>query len=145
VDERVRAGVGEIPEQAWAASVRTNGEPRKNGQVAELTGVLRENPTVGDRYRLWPTSLRLIARRERPSPGVQLSLFEQHAGFRFQVTATSRSPRRNCPPATTTSPPTCRPTRCRSSRRSPSPGPRGGDDPPREGHRASKDALGEEN
>ncbi|WP_239382546.1 IS1380 family transposase [Frankia sp. CIT1] len=88
VDDRVRSVVGEVPETVWAAAVRTDGEPRRNGQVAELTGLLREGPD-GDRYRNWPKTLRLIARRERPAPGAQLSLFEQHAGFRFQVTATN--------------------------------------------------------
>jgi hypothetical protein len=88
VDDRVRSVVGEVPEAAWAAAVRPDGEPRKNGQVAELTGLPREGPD-GDRYRNWPKTLRLIARRERPAPGAHLSLFEQHAGFRFQVTATN--------------------------------------------------------
>ncbi len=88
VDERIRSVVGEVPETTWATSVRTDGTPRPNGQVTDLTGLLREAPT-GDRYRTWPRPLRLIARRERPSPGAQLSLFEQHAGFRFQVTGTN--------------------------------------------------------
>lgn len=30
-----------------------------------------------------------IARREKPHPGAQLTLFEQHAGYRFQLTATN--------------------------------------------------------
>ncbi len=88
VDDRIRSVVGEVPQEAWAVSVRTDGEPRTNGQVADLTGLLRESP-AGDRYRTWPKNLRLIARREQPSPGAQFSLFEQHAGFRFQVTATN--------------------------------------------------------
>nr|WP_322778886.1 transposase [Frankia sp. Cas4] len=33
--------------------------------------------------------MRIIFRRERPHPGAQLSLFEQHEGHRFHVTATN--------------------------------------------------------
>jgi hypothetical protein len=33
--------------------------------------------------------MRIIIRRENPHPGAQLSLFEQHEGKRYQVTATS--------------------------------------------------------
>ncbi len=87
-DDRIRSVVGDVPEHAWATSVRPDGEPRPNGQVTERTGLLRESPD-GDRYQKWPKTLRLIARRERPSPGAQLSLFEQYAGFRFPVTGTN--------------------------------------------------------
>ncbi|WP_239335264.1 transposase, partial [Frankia sp. CiP3] len=88
VDNRIRSVVGDVPEHAWATSVRPDGEPRPNGQVTELTGLPGESPD-GDRYQTWPTTLRLIARRERPSPGAQLSLFEQYPGFRFPVTGTN--------------------------------------------------------
>ncbi|WP_162453419.1 transposase [Phytoactinopolyspora mesophila] len=37
----------------------------------------------------WPADLRVIARRERAHPGAQLSLFEQHAGWRFHLFATN--------------------------------------------------------
>ncbi len=33
--------------------------------------------------------MRILVRRENPHPGAQLSLFEQHEGKRYQVTATS--------------------------------------------------------
>ncbi len=33
--------------------------------------------------------MRILIRRENPHPGVQLTLFEQHEGKRYQVTATN--------------------------------------------------------
>ena len=33
--------------------------------------------------------MRILVRRENPPPGPELSLFEQHEGKRYQVTATS--------------------------------------------------------
>jgi len=90
VDERVRSVV---PEQAWAASVRTNGEPRRNGQVAELTGLLREGPD-GDRTRsgrkacAWSRGVS----GHRPARSSPCSSSTRGSG--------SRSPRRTCPRAT---------------------------------------------
>jgi len=43
----------------------------------------------GDRLDGWPADMRIIIRRENPHPGAQLSLFEQHEGKRYQVTATN--------------------------------------------------------
>jgi hypothetical protein len=54
----------------------------------ELTALLREHPD-GDRLANWPADLRIIARREKPHPGAQLSLFEQAQGWRYQLVATS--------------------------------------------------------
>ncbi|MGH3819749.1 MAG: transposase [Pseudonocardiaceae bacterium] len=36
-----------------------------------------------------PPDMRIITRRENPHPGAQRSLFEQHAGKRYQVIATN--------------------------------------------------------
>ncbi len=33
--------------------------------------------------------MRILIRRENPHPGAQLTLFEQHEGKRYQVTATN--------------------------------------------------------
>jgi DDE family transposase len=54
----------------------------------ELTALLREHPD-GDRLANWPADLRIIARREKPHPGAQLSLFEQAEGWRYQLLATN--------------------------------------------------------
>ena len=60
--------------------------PQRAGRGADRPATRRPGRRP---HQKWPKSLRLVARRERPSPGAQLSLFEQHAGFRFQVTATN--------------------------------------------------------
>lgn len=72
----------------WCPAVDADGDPRGNGEVAEVTGLLRDDP-AGDQMTGWPADMRLILRRERPHPGAQLSVFEQYEGFRFQVTATN--------------------------------------------------------
>lgn len=88
LDERGRRAIGKVPAQVWCPALDADGEPRDNGEVAELTGLYRTNP-AGDQLANWPDDLRILARRERPHPGAQLSLFEQYEGFRFQLTATS--------------------------------------------------------
>ena len=62
--------------------------PAAGAQVAELTGLLRHS-AGGDRLAGWPADMRILIRRENPHPGAQLSLFEQHEGKRYQVTAIS--------------------------------------------------------
>ena len=37
----------------------------------------------------WPANMRVIARRERPIPGAQLSLFDQHRGRRYHLFVTN--------------------------------------------------------
>jgi hypothetical protein len=77
----VRRAILALPETAWTAALDADGEPRTNGQVAELT----------DRLDLstWPTGSRVIVRRERPHPGARLS-FSDHDGHRFQATLTDQ-------------------------------------------------------
>jgi Transposase DDE domain group 1 len=88
LDERGRVAIGRTPEQVWCPALDAEGEPRKGAHVAELTGLYRTDPK-GDQLKTWPTDLRIIARRETPHPGAQLSLFEQYQGYRFQLTATN--------------------------------------------------------
>jgi Transposase DDE domain group 1 len=87
-DERVRAVTGKVPATAWAPALDAAGNPRDDAQVVELTGLLRHG-AGGDRLAGWPPDMRIIIRRENPHPGAQLSLFEQHAGKRYQVIATN--------------------------------------------------------
>jgi hypothetical protein len=87
-DERIRAVLPRLPETAWTPALDADGTPRPDAQVAELTGLLRHS-AGGDRLAGWPADMRIIIRRENPHPGAQLTLFEQHEGKRYQVTATS--------------------------------------------------------
>ncbi|MGH3546861.1 MAG: transposase [Pseudonocardiaceae bacterium] len=43
----------------------------------------------GEHLANWPADLRIICRREKPHPGAQLSLFEEHDGWRYQLPATN--------------------------------------------------------
>jgi hypothetical protein len=56
--------------------------------VAELTGLLRQG-RAGDQLESWPASMRVFARRERPHPGAQPSLFEAADGWRYSLWATN--------------------------------------------------------
>jgi hypothetical protein len=80
--EAVRRAILALPEDAWTAAQDADGEPRENGQVAELTSRL---DLAG-----WPQGSRVIVRRERPHPGAQLS-FTDHDGHRFQAILTDQS------------------------------------------------------
>jgi len=79
--EPVRAATLALPETAWTAALDADGEPRENGQVAELTNQLDLSG--------WPAGARVIVRRERPHPGAQLS-FTDHDGHRFQAILTDQ-------------------------------------------------------
>ena len=88
VDERVRAVTGKVPPTAWAPALDAAANAREDAQLTELTGLLRHS-AGGDRLAGWPPDTRIIIRRENPHPGAQLSLFEQHAGKRYQVITTN--------------------------------------------------------
>lgn len=71
-----------LPRQAWRRALDTDGQPRDGAQVAELTRWLPAT-FVG-----WPPGMRVIARRERPHPGAQLRITDEH-GWRITVFATN--------------------------------------------------------
>jgi Transposase DDE domain group 1 len=107
--EREKTALRLVPEQAWQIAIDGRGEVRErraddacgNGQcahracwieeahVTELTGLLREGP-AGDQLKGWPAAMRVFARRERPHPGAQLTLFEAEDGWRYSLWATNR-------------------------------------------------------
>jgi hypothetical protein len=68
--EQVKTALEALPEDAWVAAVDSNGEERESAQVAELTALLPI--PVRAAYRpateQWPATMRVIARRERPTP-----------------------------------------------------------------------------
>ena len=106
---REKAAIGKVPEHAWEAAIDARGEVRERraddacadlrcahracwieeAHVTELTGLLRSGPG-GDQLKAWPKSMRVFARRERPHPGAQLTLFEAEDGWRYSLWATNR-------------------------------------------------------
>jgi hypothetical protein len=93
LDHRARTAIGQIRERDWQHVWNREGRPRPlDGEhgagVVELTGLLRTSHG-GDELENWPTDMRILCRRERPSAGAQLSLFEQAGGWRYQLLATN--------------------------------------------------------
>ena len=106
---RERAAIAAVPAGAWQIAVDARGEVRERradqacgdlgcghrrcwieeAHVAELTSLLREGPG-GDQLEGWPEAMRVFARRERPHPGAQLSLFETGDGWRYSLWVTNR-------------------------------------------------------
>jgi Transposase DDE domain group 1 len=106
---REKAAIAKVPEHAWEAAVDGRGQARERraddacpdercchrqcwieeAHVTELTGLLREGP-AGDQLKAWPKTMRIFARRERPHPGAQLTLFEAEDGWRYSLWVTSR-------------------------------------------------------
>jgi hypothetical protein len=105
---RERAAIAVVPEPGWEAAIDGKGQVRERradgacgnprcahracwieeAHVAELTGLLREGPG-GDQLKGRPKTMRVFARRERPHPGAQLSLFEAADGWRYSLWATN--------------------------------------------------------
>lgn len=72
----------DVPETAWQPAISADGaEWRDHAEVVEITHL------VGDVFNGWPPGCRMIARREDPHPGAQLT-FTDLDGHRFQVFAT---------------------------------------------------------
>jgi len=106
--ERERTGIAQVPGQAWQIAIDHHGEVRERraddacadrgcahrrcwieeAHVTELTGLLRNGP-AGDRLDGWPATMRIFARRERPHPGAQLTLFEAGDGWRYSLWVTN--------------------------------------------------------
>ena len=107
--ERERAALRLVPEQAWQIAIDARGQIRERrsgdacadagcahpacwveeAHVTELTGLLRQGPH-GDQLDGWPAAMRVFARRERPHPGAQLTLFEAADGWRYSLWVTNR-------------------------------------------------------
>jgi hypothetical protein len=106
--ERERAAIALVPESAWQIAVDARGEVRERragktcgdagcchrecwveeAHVTELTGILRPDKEH-DQLAGWPEAMRVFARRERPHPGAQLSLFEAEDGYRYVLWVTN--------------------------------------------------------
>ena len=82
VDQRVREALCLAQEEDWIPAVETDGSARDGAWIVELTDLIEH---------AWPEGTRVIARRERPHPGAQLTLFDMAEGFRHQVFITDQT------------------------------------------------------
>ncbi|MCA1700459.1 MAG: IS1380 family transposase [Actinobacteria bacterium] len=71
--DTVRQAIANFPEAAWVPAIEADGSDRDGAWVAELTDQLELSG--------WPEGTRLICRRERPHPGAQFQIFDEH-GYR---------------------------------------------------------------
>lgn len=78
VSDGLCAAIAAVPESAWRKAIRTDGEERHAGEVAELDVELPG----------WPPGTRAICRREEPHQGAALRLWDVN-GYRHQVTLTN--------------------------------------------------------
>jgi hypothetical protein len=77
----------DIPNRAWRPAISADGTDwRETGEVTEITHLIKH--TVFNSTRPWPSGLRMIARREIPHPGAQLT-FTDIDGHRYQVFVTN--------------------------------------------------------
>jgi hypothetical protein len=93
LDHRARTAIALVRERDWQHVWNRDGYPRPlDGEhgagVIELTGLLRTSHG-GDNLENWPSDMRILCRRERPSPGAQLCVLEEADGWRYQLVATN--------------------------------------------------------
>lgn len=82
LNDTVRQAILELPESAWTRAIEADGTDREGAWVAELTDQL----DLG----CWPSGSRLICRRERPHPGAQFQIFDEH-GYRHTCFLTDQT------------------------------------------------------
>jgi hypothetical protein len=82
IDAGVRDAFMLVQEQDWIPAVDTDGGRRDGAWLVELTGLYEHH---------WGERVRVIARRECPHPGAQLTLFDTAEGFRHQVFITDQT------------------------------------------------------
>ncbi|HEX2322589.1 MAG TPA: IS1380 family transposase [Streptosporangiaceae bacterium] len=105
--DREKKAISQVPAVAWQIAVDGRGEVRERrcdtacadrecghrrcwieeAHVTELTSLLRGGRR--DELAAWPQAMRVFARRERPHPGAQLTLFEAGDGWRYTLWATN--------------------------------------------------------
>lgn len=74
LNDTVRQAILEVTEAAWVQAIDADGKDRNGAWVAELTEHLD--------LSAWVDGVRLICRRERPHPGAQFTIFDEH-GYRY--------------------------------------------------------------
>jgi hypothetical protein len=82
LDERVRDAVLQVPERQWRQAIDHSTEDRDGAWVTEVTDQVNLDA--------WPDGSRLIVRRERPHPGAQFQIFDEH-GYRHTCFLTDQT------------------------------------------------------
>jgi hypothetical protein len=82
VDAAVRDAFMLVQEEDWVPAIEADGTCRDGAWLVELGDLIDHH---------WGEGVRLIARRERPHPGAQLTLFDTAEGFRHQVFITDQT------------------------------------------------------
>jgi Transposase DDE domain group 1 len=82
VDQPIRDQILEIQDAQWIPAVDSDGQVRDGAWVTELTDHLD--------LCAWPEGTRLIVRRERPHPGAQFQIFDEH-GYRHTCFITDQT------------------------------------------------------
>ena len=82
LNDTVRQAILDLPEAAWVQAIEADGSDRDGAWVAELTDQLD--------LCAWPDGSRLICRRERPHPGAQFQIFDEH-GYRHTCFLTDQT------------------------------------------------------
>jgi hypothetical protein len=82
LNDTVRQTILELEEAAWVRAIEADGSDRDGAWVAELTDHLDLSS--------WPAGSRLIVRRERPHPGAQFQIFDEH-GYRHTCFLTDQT------------------------------------------------------
>jgi hypothetical protein len=82
LNDSVRRAILELPESAWQQAIEADGSDRDSAWVAELSEHLD--------LSAWPAGSRLIVRRERPHPGAQFQIFDEH-GYRHTCFLTDQA------------------------------------------------------
>jgi hypothetical protein len=82
IDTAVRDALMLVQEEDWIPAVEADGSVRDGAWLVELSDLIEHR---------WGDGVRVIARRERPHPGAQLTLFDTAEGFRHQVFITDQT------------------------------------------------------
>jgi Transposase DDE domain group 1 len=82
LDDRVRQAALKVKESGWIDAIEPDGGPRDGAWVAEVTEHLD--------LSAWGHGARLIVRRERPHPGAQFQIFDEH-GYRYTCFITDQT------------------------------------------------------
>lgn len=82
IDQAVRDAILQVQETAWIQAIDSDGDTRDGAWVAEITDLID--------LTAWPQDTRLIVRRERPHPGAQFTIFDEH-GYRHTAFLTDQA------------------------------------------------------